>query len=363
MLSTKSLVLSFAATLMLRAQTPTTVRVSTETVPAGGMAQVKVLLTSPQPITGGGMKFDGAMSLADGISLFSQTGDVFGTAVQNESNIDVRFISPNGTFGTNEDYPMMTVTFGMPANAFKGQTSSISLGSASYWQNALGLPVPVEMKPGTITVGGSISITNVLPGGGRVPAGGTFRILGVGFGSRTQIALKGVKTSAITYINSNEIRVTLKEAVTMDSLEIQAKNPDGSSSDYFSYLRGVPVGGSTNALIASALPIFSTKTSLSSTLPALMLPQINSPYVVGLAVQNPGPAPADITLSVHSASGQNPGDVHITLAPGEKMSRELSEWSAWRFPGAPTFALTRPAPCRRSDCWAIPRTAPCNRSA
>src|SRR5215831_4903848 len=152
-------ILTLFASVLSYAQTPATVRVSSETVPSGGMAQVKVLLTSPQPITGGGMAFSGALSFADGISLFSATGDVFGTAIQTGGQVYVRFSSPNGTFGTNVDYPIMTVTFGVGSNLVRGQTVPVSLGSSTWWQNALGSSIPIEYKPGTITIGGSISIT------------------------------------------------------------------------------------------------------------------------------------------------------------------------------------------------------------
>src|SRR5947209_20361510 len=90
---------------------PTTLRVSNETAPPGGMAQVKVLLTSPKPITTGSMDFD-MSSLAfdsiDGIALFSPTGDVAGAAVISGGRLNVQFTSPNGTLGTATDYPLLT---------------------------------------------------------------------------------------------------------------------------------------------------------------------------------------------------------------------------------------------------------------
>ena len=61
-----------------------TIRVSSETVPPGGLAQMKVLITSPKPITSGDMSLDlsaVAFDSIDGIALFSSTGDVGGAAV------------------------------------------------------------------------------------------------------------------------------------------------------------------------------------------------------------------------------------------------------------------------------------------
>jgi len=318
--------------------------VSSETTPVGGVAQVKVLLTSPQPITGGGAKFDGALGIADGISLFSPTGDVFGAAVQNGSSVDVRFVSPNGTYGANADYPIMTVTFGVGSNCFPGQIVPVSLGSASWWQNALGSNIPVELKAGTITIGGSVSITNVVPGGGSLPAGATFDILGMNFSPKTQVQLRSAQAQSITYINSGDIRVTLKNATVMDGVGIQLKNPDGSSDQYFSYLRGVAVGVSANPLIASAVPIFSTLTSTSATLGPVMLPQFNSPYALGLALQNPGAADAHITLELHSLPGAPVATVPLTLGPGMKISREVSEWFGVALPSGASVRVVSDRP-------------------
>src|SRR3954447_22945412 len=100
-----------AAALAAAQAPPTTLRVSSETAPAGGSAQLKLLLTSPMPIITGngawdlsGVSFDSI----DGINLFSPTGDVAGAAVLSGRQFNLRFVSPNGTFGTNADYPIMT---------------------------------------------------------------------------------------------------------------------------------------------------------------------------------------------------------------------------------------------------------------
>src|SRR5437762_1403282 len=91
---------------------PTTIRVTDEIAPAGGMAQLKVQLTSPKPITTGNMSIDMSgvfFDSIDGIALFSSTGDVAGAAVVNGGRVNVRFTSPNSTFGTSLDYPILTV--------------------------------------------------------------------------------------------------------------------------------------------------------------------------------------------------------------------------------------------------------------
>jgi hypothetical protein len=47
-----------------------------------------------------------------------------------------------------------------------------------------------------------------------------------------------------------------------------------------------------------------------------------------VALQNPGPAAADVTLELVSAAGPPVGSTVVTLAPRARMSGELAEWFA-----------------------------------
>ena len=146
----------------------------------------------------------------------------------------------------------MTVALRLKPTVQNGQVFGVALDqSASFWRNLLGLPIAVELKPGSITVGGSVSITNVVPGGGVLPAGGTFRILGMGFSPQTKVQLNPLKASSIQYVSPGEIRVTVKDGGVLDGTKIQVSNPDNSSDTYYSYLRGVPVGASARPLLAT----------------------------------------------------------------------------------------------------------------
>src|SRR5205823_7060655 len=103
--------LAFLSCLVAGAQALPTIRVSSETAPVGGMAQMKLLITSPTPIISGNAAFDMAgvsLDSIDGINLFSATGDVAGAAVVNGNQFNLRFNSPNRTFGSSTDYPLMT---------------------------------------------------------------------------------------------------------------------------------------------------------------------------------------------------------------------------------------------------------------
>ena len=307
-----------------------TIRVTSESAPPGGMAQMKVLLTSPKPITSGNMDLDMsdvAFDSIDGIALFNSNGDVGGAAVINGGKVNVQFTSPKGTFGTTEDYPLLTVALTLSQSAQPGQVFPVTLDpSASIWDDLLGAPIAFEFQQGEITVGGSVSITNVVPGGGTLPAGGVFSIFGMGFSPKTKVSIKEVNASAIQYVSPTEFRVTLREAGMLDGALITVQNPDNSIDTYYSYMRGVPVGQSNRSLLTRTVPVFSINTAFEATLPPTISSQVNSNYFTALALQNPNPASADVTLEAHSASGALSGSTVVTLPSGARIAREVSEW-------------------------------------
>lgn len=357
----RTIYLSVAISVTAAAQiAPITIRVSSETAPPGGMAQMKVLMTSPKPITSGGMYMDmSAVSFdsIDGIALFSDTGDVSGAAVVDGGKVNVRFTSPNGTFGANAGYPLMTVALRLSAGVQNGQIFPVSLNpSASFWQDLLGSPVPVELPPGSITVGGSVSITNVIPGAGPIPAGGTFRVLGMGFSQGTKVQLNGLNASSIRYVSPNELLVTVKEAGVLDGVKIQVQNPDKSSDSYYSYLRGVPVGTSTRALLAKTVPAFSSNTMWEAVVPPTISPLVNADYFTAVAVQNPNAAAATVTIETRSADGTVTGSTVLALPAGGRISREVAELSGSVLPTGSYLHLASTIPVQMMGLLGNDRT-------
>ena len=196
--------------------------------------------------------------------------------------------------------------------------------AASFWQDLLG-PVAVSLVPGSITVGGSVSITNVLPGGGTIPAGGTFSVLGMGFSPKTKISVRGLNASSIQYVSPTQFQVTVREAGVLDGTLIQAINPDNSTDTYYSYMRGVPMGTSAQPLLADTVPVFSLLTATEAVLPSTISPQVNPDYFTGIALQNPSPATASVTVEARSGAGALLGSTVVTIPNGYRFSREASE--------------------------------------
>jgi hypothetical protein len=92
--------------------------VSRETAPPGGIAQMKVFVTEPKPISTGGafMTFDAYADVV-GIALMNPNQDVAGVALVRGTDVSLAFTSPSATFGTSVDYPVLAVAGHVPADA------------------------------------------------------------------------------------------------------------------------------------------------------------------------------------------------------------------------------------------------------
>jgi hypothetical protein len=295
-----------------------------EMAPPGGVAQMKLLVTAPTPISSGGPRVDFDSTFDDvlGVELFNPSGDVNGAAVINGSQVSVFYTTSSGAQGT--DYPIMTVALHVRPDSEPGSRAQFSLDPSSTWMfGPLGLATLKPIPPATVTVGGTISITNVVPGGGVLSAGSVVSIQGMGFTPITQVQLNAIKASSISVIGPNEIRFTLAEATNMTGQKIQVVNPDGSQDTYFSYMRGLPLLQSARPLLQNTVPVFSPVThSIAVFAPIAALPENQ---FSGVAVQNPGVVPAAVTISLYSAQNALLEASTISVPPGYRFMAETSE--------------------------------------
>ena len=308
---------------------PVELKVSDETIPPAATVQLKVLLTEPRPIMTGTGSFamdERAFDAFYGISLNSPGGDTFGVASYGKGQFSIAYVSPLGTFGTVTDYPILTVAARVSPSALPGARSMITLGAGSF-SNPLGQTLNfVQNRPGILTVGGKLSIHNVLPGGGTWGPGTVLKVVGTGFiGSGTKIVTK-FRTKSARVISDSEIELVLDRETTLDAQQITVSQRDrvGTQVTYFSYLRGVNVGQSTFGVVATAIPIF----PLVSTLQARVTqsgPGLNGGALTALALQNPNPTPVTVELTASNAFGRI-ARTSVTLAYGEKITRELGEF-------------------------------------
>lgn len=292
------------------------VRSLNERIPAGGTVQVKYLLTTPRPISGGGPQFNTYDFSVEGVGITSPLGDAAGVGFSNNGLLAIEIISPNSDYGTSLDYPFLTIAMRIPSGTKTGSLFPLAFPDTVY-QTPTGPVTLSNPKPGTLTVGGSVSIHSAVPGGGTWPAGTLIRVLGTGFVPGTKLVTKMRITNALL-VSPTEMDFFLQESATLDFQPITAQNPDGSAATYYSYLHGVPVSAPSRSMLQTADPIFQTQTHGLATLTAL--PVLGIGQFMALAVQNPNPGPVVVTF-YHQQSNTA---VPVLLPSGGRIMDELS---------------------------------------
>jgi len=297
------------------------VDVSSETIPPGGTVQVKYTLTESAPISVPGPKavfdpdlFDGL----EGVNLFNGTGDVYGVALVQGSTVLVNYISPNGSFGTDiqDPYPWMTIAMHVRQDAPVGANYTLSLGPYDP-------EYQVTVDPGTFVVGGTLSISNVIPGGGWVPASKVVTVQGTGFYTGVRVSAPGLCIASMEVVSSTEIQLTLGSPAVMDGQEITVSSGQASSVTYYSYLRGTPVAVSSLPLFAAAVPIFSTRGRTFAQFAALQ--PIPENQVYGLAVENPGANTTRVSVSLYAPNAAFVTETTLYLPSGGEIAQTLTE--------------------------------------
>jgi hypothetical protein len=312
-----------------------------ESAPPGGIVQMKLLVTEPTPVSSGGPRVPVPTgSIPKGIQLFNPNGDVNGVAMVGPQMVTIAAVTSTGTQGS--DYPIMIMSLQLPPTISVGTKLPFSLDPSSTWTlGLLGTATLKPFPPATITVGGSISITDVVPGGGIQPAGTVVSVQGIGFQAGTQVQLSNIKASSITVVSSQEIQIVLAEPTQMTGKKIQVTNPDGSSDTYFSYMRGIPLGQSEQPLLASALPIFS---SLAYSQAAFASGNAGVAEFTGVAVQNPSLAPATVTFNLFSVTNDALGGSIIVIPGGYRMMRDMQELTGVVPPRGSYLVISSDAP-------------------
>jgi hypothetical protein len=296
------------------------IKVGDEIVAPGGIAQVKVFVTEPQPIStaGGMLRFTG-FSTFEGIALMSPAGDTMGVAVVQGSELAVSIISPSATFGLNPDYPILTVAGRVPANAALGATFPLDIDEASLrFTDAAGALYPIHANGGELQIASNVGVDDVVPGSAQVSAGDVVTIFGRGFLPRTRVRFEEVLLSKVEFVDASQMRVTLAEPTRMHGLGIKIVNRDGAETEYFSYQRTSRQGTSRHPVLSSTVPLFSDGAATTAVL------RVDGAST-GLAVQNLQAAPAQIVAELLDANAVVRARAALTVRPNRFVVAELTE--------------------------------------
>ncbi len=125
-------------------------KIADEEAPAGGMVQMKVLVTEAKPISTatGRFLFDGLENV-DGIAINSPGRDAYGVAVLRAGELSTSVVSPSVTFGMNPDYPVLTMSGRVAANATSGTAFRFDIDpAAAQFRDRTGAVYPTLIQNG-----------------------------------------------------------------------------------------------------------------------------------------------------------------------------------------------------------------------
>ena len=215
--------------------------VSNEVALAGGYAQIKVRTAIPRQIVTGyfEMSFDPAVvSNVVSASAFGAKGDASAAIQIGGQTLSAFFSSPSGSVGQLPDLPLLVVNVKLRSDAAPGTVGAATLtpraGSAF---DPSGSAFVVSATSGSVTVGGSLSIQEVTPGGGLWASGKTIRVIGNGFTPASQLVLDGVPISAPVFVSPNEIDFQLTGSTELSGKKMRVRNPGGESVTYYLFLK------------------------------------------------------------------------------------------------------------------------------
>jgi IPT/TIG domain len=305
------------------------VKVFTSDAPPDSTIQLTAALTEPAPI----LTAVSVLSISDpssalgpvlGAALFGPGGsssEVAGTAIAQDGQVTIRTTSPSAEFGTDATVPILTVTRAVRPDAPLGAEGTVAVDPAqSLWIDPSGRPYTQFAESGGFKVAGTMTITDVLPGHGVVPAGSTVTVRGIGFQPGARVDVDDVNVASTEFVSDTELRATISQSADMYGHKVKVKNPDLALASHYAYLRTSSLAPSSRPLLAATYPIFSPKTYSS----AVFTNAAAAGEFLGLALQNPGDGPASVTVELGSAAGAI-ASTELMLPPKTRISRDVSE--------------------------------------
>jgi hypothetical protein len=309
--------------------------VGSATVPTGGIFQYQLLLTEPKPIGNSSTRPTiptGPTGPVRGVAVNDASGQAVGIAVINGGDISISVNSPNASLGTDVDYPLLVLT--MPVTGTSGSFPVALDPSSTFFIGGTQYSIQ-ENTPGTLTIGGTLSITDVIPGGGTMKPGDTIRILGMGFDASTKINMNNVNTLTQTLVSTTEIDVTIgtlcvpesnpcapASSLPLDGDRIRATNAN-EKSEYFSYDRTDDApGNSSNGLVNLVHPMFSQQLLHTGTFPF----KAGGTQFTGIALQNTDfSLDATVKIEVLDGGGNSLANSTQLLPARTKMVRDIAD--------------------------------------
>ncbi|HEY1753984.1 MAG TPA: IPT/TIG domain-containing protein [Bryobacteraceae bacterium] len=249
-------------------------------------------------------------------AVFSATGDALGYVnVSGQGtpyqHLVASFSSPSGGIGQLPRLPVFVITVPVLSSAATGTTSTITIDpTVSPWVDPQGVVYAVLVSSASFTVGGTLSIQNVSPGGGLLPSGTPVTINGAGFDASTIVIIDGVALSSTQFVSPQQINVVLNGAYEMTARHVHVQTGGGAKADFFCSLSSVPA----NVTSPAVLPLIPLTTYTNV---LWQYVDDNEIGVDSVAILNQNLNPETATIFFVDASGVVEIAPSITIQPGQ----------------------------------------------
>jgi hypothetical protein len=164
-----------------------------------------------------------------------------------------------------------------------------------------------------------MSITDVQPAGGFLPAGSVVTVAGTGFQPETQVQIDGVAIASASWVDSSHIEIVTADDTRLDGRTVSAGNPDGTGATFVPYVGATDLGPSANALIAATETIFPADARSSA-----VFSSASAGTFFGLAFENPDVADSVVSIELWDA-GAVVASASIALPSRTRVARDVAE--------------------------------------
>jgi hypothetical protein len=302
--------------------------VSKESAPAGATAQVHITLTEPKPIirTRVFLAFEErVVESIQSVAILSENGEATGAAVRFGNLIRIDAASPNGTLGMTEESPLFSIAVKLRADAPEGESAIFRiLPESTFYEPDGDLWTVEDNAPGSVTVGGDLSIDSIVPAGGLVEAGKSVRILGRGFEPWSRVEIDGEPQADVRFVSSTELEFTAASDFQLDRRKVRVLTKSQQSRSFITNFLGVEHAQSLYDLVAAAQPLFSHRAATTAAYRLGHDTESTAP-VTAVALQNPGTDAVAAWVEVVGKDGQTLGAGTVVLLAGERSARTLDE--------------------------------------
>jgi uncharacterized protein (TIGR03437 family) len=306
--------------------------VSNEIDPSGATVQIKLALAQPAAVSSGELALDldpAFFGPVTAIATFSAAGDACGYATISGQHIDIHLSSPSASLGSAAGMPLVVITVPTLAGAKSGAQATITADpTRSPWNGSQSfIPgFPVTVTPGTVTIGGALSVSDVSPVS-NLSSSAVVSIRGAGFMSATAVDIAGVPIASVQTAGPQEIDVTLSGPADLGGKRITVRNPDGSQVVFFAAPPTTPLAtlgdSSSGDVFDGALPLFPTASYSAGTSYL-----IDGRAFGRLALANRNGTPVDVLLQVLGTGGGDAPQTTLTIPPGGIYSSDFASLKA-----------------------------------